>query len=266
MIQFNPQGHSYTTIDSDKKWISVTTLLGKYKESFDAKKISEKAVKNKESKWFGMDPKVVRDIWTKEGDRGSELGDWYHDQREKDLLACKTIERYGKKLPIIHSINNGDGKKIASSQKLIDGIYPEHLVYLQSIGLIGQIDLLEIADGYIYISDYKTNKEIKMKSWVNWEGISKKMYSPIQHLDDCHYIHYAIQLSLYAYMVLRHNPKLQIGRLFINHIRFVLDKLDKNGYPIYKKDGNGNFIVQDIVPIEVPYLKTEILSLIKTLK
>jgi len=267
MIQFDPQGHEYKTID-DKHidWTSVTTLGGKFKEPFDAKKISEKSVKNKKSKWFGLDPVEVRGIWTREGERGMSLGNWYHDQREVDVLSCKTIKRYGLTLPVIHSMENEQGKKIASSQRLADGIYPEHLVYLQSVGLIGQIDLLEIANGLVYISDYKTNKKIDYKSYVNWEGISKKMSSPIDHLEDCNYIHYALQLSTYAYMVLRHNPKLKIGELFINHIRFKLLGKDKYDYPIYDTDKDGNYIVQEIVPVEVPYLKSDVQLMINTLK
>ena len=35
------------------------------------------------------------------------------------------------------------------------------LVYLKSARLCGQADLVEIVNGYINITDYKTNKEIK---------------------------------------------------------------------------------------------------------
>ena len=51
----------------------------------------------------------------------------------------------------------------------------------------------------------KTNKEIKEKGFTNWEGITSKMYKPVSHLDDCNLKHYNLQLSLYAYIIKKHN-------------------------------------------------------------
>ena len=159
-----------------------------------------------------------------------------------------------------------DGVKYAPDQVLVDGIYPEHMVYLKSEGICGQSDYVEVKEAKIYIRDYKTSKEIKREAFVNWEGITKMMLTPVNHLQDCHFYHYALQLSLYMYIMLRHNPNLSPGTLIIEHIKFEIEEEDKYGYPIYKKDENGNFIVKEIEEIELPFLKKEVHSIISWLK
>ena len=54
------------------------------------------------------------------------------------------------------------------------------MVYLKSAGICGQSDLVEVVNGKVSIIDYKTNKEIKMQSYVDWEGISQKMQFPVK--------------------------------------------------------------------------------------
>lgn len=263
-ILFEPSTHSYTSLDPQDttQWVSVTTLLGALKQPFDGKNVATKSATNKRSKWFGMTPEQIQQIWKKEADRACNLGNWYHDQRERDILGCQTIVRYDNELPVIRPMQDETGKKIAPSQKLIDGIYPEHMVYLRSAGICGQSDLVEVANGQVFITDYKTNKEIKTESFKNWEGVSKKMHMPVSHLDDCNLNHYTLQLSIYMYMILKHNPTLKPGKLTIHHILFEEeDHKDEYGYPLLKTNTDGDFIIRDIVPYELPYLKDEVLAI-----
>ena len=43
--------------------------------------------------------------------------------------------------------------------------------------------------------DYKTNKEIKEKGFTNWEGITSKMFKPVNALDDCNINHYNLTIK-----------------------------------------------------------------------
>jgi hypothetical protein len=207
----------------------------------------------------------VQDIlqaWENESTRAIDQGNWYHNQREADLLELNTIERHGCILPIIRPLITDD-IKYAPPQKLQEGMYPEHFVYLKSAGICGQSDLVEVAKGEVNITDYKTNKEIKKESYVNWEGVSQKMLSPVSHLDDCNFWHYALQLSTYMYIILKHNPKLKPGKITIHHVLFYTDGTDKFGNPITKLDDQGEPLVKKIVPYDLPYLKAEVINLIK---
>jgi hypothetical protein len=175
------------------------------------------------------------------------------------------MERHGSTVPVFKPIET-DGIKLSPNQKLTDGVYPEHMVYLKSAGLCGQSDLVEVINGEVHITDYKTNKEIKTEGYTNWEGITTKMNSPVSHLDDCNVNHYALQLSLYLYIILKHNPKLKPGILTIHHIVFEEVGKDKFGNPITALDTNGDPIVKDIVQYDLPYLKTEVISLLHWLE
>jgi len=269
-VIFKEDGHIYESLNKNLekeniKWLSVTSFVSMFKPKFNSKAQARKSAKNKKSKWYGMEEKDILAAWNGESERAINLGNWYHNQRETDILDFKTIERQGIEVPIIKPIIDNNGIKIASDQKLEEGVYPEHLVYLKSAGICGQADIVEIVKGKINITDYKTNKEIKEKGYTNWEGNTKKMYNPLGHLDDCNLNHYNIQLSLYAYIIKKHNPKLKIGDLTIQHVKFAQADTDKNGYPISKLV-NGEPVIENIKIYKLPYLKDEIRSIIMWLK
>ena len=262
-VIFKSQNHKYESVDSDGiEWTSVTSFISKYKKPFDAQSVAEKSSKSKKSKWYGMSVEDILQAWENESTRAIDQGNWYHNQREADLLELNTIERHGCILPIIRPLVTDD-VKYAPSQKLTEGMYPEHFVYLKSAGICGQSDLVEVAKGEVNITDYKTNKEIKKESYVNWEGVSQKMLTPVSHLDDCNFWHYALQLSTYMYIILKHNPKLKPGKLTIHHVLFYTEGTDKFGNPITKLDDQGEPMVKKIVPYDLPYLKAEVINLIK---
>jgi ATP-dependent exoDNAse (exonuclease V) beta subunit len=267
-IVFQASDHTYKSIDSSEgiNWVSVTTLVSNFKKSFDSKSVAEKVSKNKKSKWYGIEPKAVQAIWNAESDRAMTLGTFYHNQREADLCSLASIEREGITVPIFVPSGENNGIRFAPSQKLDPGVYPEHMVYLKSAGLCGQSDLVEVINGKINIIDYKTNKEIKTESYKNWEGISDKMSTPISSLDDCNFNHYALQLSIYMYIILKHNPKLKPGYMHIHHILFEEEGKDEYGYPITSYNSNGDPIVKEVVVLKVPYLYDEVIAIINYIK
>ena len=265
-IKFRESDHSYQSLEYDGiKWTSVTSLIGNFKQPFDADTQVIKSIKNKKSKWYGLSKEEVLTAWNTEGKRSTDLGTWYHNQRESDLISHNTIQKEGIELPIIKPIWK-DGFKIAPKQQLTNGLYPEHFIYLKSAGICGQSDIVEVINNKLNISDFKTSKEIKTQGFINWEGIEQKMLKPLNHLSDCHFNHYALQLSLYMYMIIKYNPTLKPGELRIDHIIFEEQARDKYDYPIYKVDSQGNYIVREIIPKKLPYLKNEWITLINWIK
>lgn len=265
-IQFTAADHKYISKDDPtQKWLSATGLVELFKPNFNAEAQAIKSAKNKKSKWYGMKPQDILDIWAGENKRAVTLGSWYHDQREQELIACDTIQRNGVDLPIFRPIEQ-DGIKLSPDQNIAAGIYPEHLVYLKSVRLCGQADRIEVVGNTVNIYDYKTNKEIKLKSYVNWEGKSNKLNAPLEHLDDCNFYHYALQMSLYMYITLKHNHSLKPGKMEIHHIIFDIEGYDDYGYPIVAYDAAGDPIVKELVPYEMPYLKKEVNTMINYLK
>ena len=266
-IAFKAEDHSYVSLDPNENitWTSVTGIISKLKKPFDADAIAIASSKKKKSKWFGMSPEDIKEAWKNESQKAVNLGTWYHNQREAAYTSCDTIEQDGISIPIFKPIEN-DGIKKAPNQKLSDGIYPEHMVYLKSAGLCGQADRVEVINGIVDIYDYKTNKEIKATGYTNWEGITDKMLHPVANLDDCNLNHYALQLSLYMYMILKHNPKLKPGKMIIEHIVFKEAGKDAYDNRVVLYDEMGEPVVDEIVKYEVPYLKAEVINIINHLK
>ena len=264
ILKFYPDKHKYTSEDGID-WLSVTSLISNFKQPFDADAIALKSSKNKKSKWYGMTPEEIKEAWKAEAKRATDLGTWYHNCREQDICEFQTIERQGVTVPIFKPVEI-DHIKHSPNQKLVDGVYPEHMVYLKSAGICGQSDLVEVINGVVNITDYKTNKEIKVEGFTNWEGVTQKMAHPVSHLDDCHLNHYALQLSMYMFIILKHNPKLRPGLLTIHHVLFEEAGRDKFDNPITAIDTHGNPVVLDIVQYDLPYLKDEAISVIHWLE
>jgi len=268
MLKFQEDGHKYSNVDDneDFQWVSVTTLVGQFKEKFNAIEVSERcSLKSKDPRYRGVDPQIIRDMWTREAKRATDLGSFYHNQREADMLQFKTITRDGVELPIISPIMKGK-VKYAPIQQIDNGIYPEHFVYLKSASICGQADRVEVVNHRLDVYDYKTNKEIKTKGYEFWDGSKKMMLGPVKHLEDCELNHYALQLSMYMYIISKYNYSLVPGKIEIHHVEFKNEGMDKNGYPITMVDAKGEPVLKGINRIPLPYLKREVIAMLKWLK
>lgn len=265
-LKFEENGHNYFSIEEpDRKWLSVTTVVGFFKEPFNKEEIAKKCSVKKKSKWYGIPPEKIIETWDKEADRANTLGSWYHAQREDEVSACQTIRRAGIDLPIFRPLKDGNFR-LSPDQNLVPGIYPEHFVYLKSANICGQADRVEIIQDTVDIYDYKTYKKVETEAYTSWDGVTKKMYPPIEHLDDCNLMHAALQLSFYMYIILKHNHNLKPGKLIIQHVSFKQDEPDQFGFPKLALDSDNNPIIEKITPYELPYLKSEINAIIKHLK
>lgn len=261
---FRPKGHIYESVgDSDFiDWVSVTGVISALKNPFDAEAQSVKSSKNSRSIWFGLTPEEIKEHWNHETAMSNDLGHWYHDQREQDLTSFSTIVRKGKEVPIFRPLNDGENR-VAPSQRLVEGVYPEHFVFLKSAGITGQSDRVEVINGIVDISDYKTSKEINFQSYRNWEGIPKMLLDPVSHLEDCEIVHYGLQLSMYMYIVLKHNPQFKPGVITIDHVKFEEGERNKFNQRNLILDSNKKPILTRIERHTVPYYKEEVQMIIE---
>lgn len=148
MIEFHQSTHQYkSSVPDNMEWLSVTKIIGALCPPFDAYKMSQLCSKKRKSKWYGMDPADIRAAWDGENKRSTDLGHWYHNLKEQEHLQKENVVA-----PIFR-----DDVKIAPFQQLKPGMcYPEHLVYLSSVGIAGQVDYPEVTeDNVLNITDYK---------------------------------------------------------------------------------------------------------------
>lgn len=106
----------------------------------------------------------------------------------------------------------------------------------RKLRIAGQADLVVVLGDEFYVLDFKTNKKIDMKSFYDRnKKRSEKLKFPLNHLDDCNYNVYQLQLSTYAWMIEKNNPKLKCKGLYLlhhdhsdNHTTYELDYLKKD--------------------------------------
>lgn len=249
-LRFLESGHKYQS-DNDIKWTSVTKLIHKYENYFNAKEQALSSSLNYNSKWFGMDTKEILSRWSKENHRSTKAGHWYHNVMEKKAVVA------GEKLYKNHILKvipplKVKNYKLASEQSLQNGIYPEHLVFNEQLKVCGQIDLPYVYPGYVDILDYKTNKELKFNAYQG-----KRMKYGLSHLEDCNYNHYCLQLSIYMMLILLKNPDLKPGSLKIYHVTFETTGYDEFEFPILKTDDQGNYFPKPGKYYDIPYLESE---------
>ena len=252
-VKYCDESHTYW--DDNGKFISVTTLIGQFcqpfnKDFWSAYKALEKLLTKEQFKFekskllsskkidveyfkdtydftddaFNAAQQDILDEWQKSNieacERGSkihaELEHLYTSKKETDLIKFGLGGKFQVNTNKTLEDNN------LNLLNVDKGVFPEYLIYRISddgeFKLAGQIDLL-IKDGNdIYIIDYKTNKKIDEKSFFD-SGTKKHtmMKYPLNNLMDCNKVHYALQLSTYAWMIQKLNPEFNIKGLKLIH-------------------------------------------------
>lgn len=271
-VYYNDLIHKYWTKDSKETCISVTTLIHKF-QTFDEKfwsayKAIEKIlgedfniVKGEllDKKIFNIDilEKVNIDGDTFDEVRKSILKEW----EEKREVSCIRGSAIHKELELGHlSGKTTEIKKLGLGGKFdtntsnliipgIQAVYPElllsHVSKDKSIRLAGQADLV-IIDGFdVYILDYKTSKKIELKSFYDRKTKkSQMMRYPLNNLQDTNFWHYSLQLSTYAWMIKKIDPRFNIKALMLIH---------------YDHDGNCTDYMCD-------YLESDVIRMLKFYK
>lgn len=226
-IVFTEDDHKYVNEKTGEEYISVTTLIKKYEAEFPKEKIAVAIGKRD-----GRDPREIITEWENIAKEATDYGTKVHNLMERYILANgiytpvddferNILETYQKNKSI-----NFSGKTIA-----------EQLVYLKSLKLAGQSDIIDlIGDEYFDVSDWKTNKMINYYSkYDNW------FKEPLSHLSQCEYNIYALQLSTYAYMYEKMSGR-KCRRISLIHY-------------------NKNFNVFKQIPIN--YMKFEVMGMLK---
>jgi hypothetical protein len=260
-IAYNDKEHAYWNVDDNEKYVSVTTLIGRYEQEFDKDfwsaykslerlipadnwKIEKKSLLNTKKfdkgilgvyniseDEFNKTQQDILDEWQKTNEESCIRGTAVHADLENSMYkmgANCDLKRFGI-----------GGKFICDKGKtsldVENGVFPEYLISRTSkdgiLRIAGQIDLLIKKGNHITIADYKTNREIKQHSGFDTKTRQTvKMKYPLNNLDDCNYNAYTLQLSTYAWMIQQLNPDYVIDELILIHFPH------EGGQVIYKLD------------------------------
>ena len=198
-IQFDEPTHVYTVQGSSKGIISCTKFLHEFFGHFDAKGAIRKMMaspKWTESKWYkpGITAKEIEEQWNANGREASGAGTAMHLAIEQFLNGSEHVI-----LPHI---------KETTEWRYFMNFWREHgadlepyrtewEVWSEDHKLAGQIDMVyrRKSDGKFLIYDWKRSKEIKT------ENKFQTGLPPLQHLPDCNYWHYTLQLNVYRWFL-----------------------------------------------------------------
>lgn len=219
-VSFREADHVYivdgTPLDS------VTTFVKNCFPEFD----SEFHAKRK-AKALGITKEAVLEMWDKKGRESREQGTAMHKKIEsfylgKEPSTDETFELF----------------KIFANKITLKPYRTEWAVYDWEQKIAGTIDFVDYQNGEYIIYDWKRSDKLIAKNGLPIKNsqYGEKALPPIENLDDSPYYHYALQLSLYKY-ILEKNYGIKVSKLRLGIF-----------HPSYNKP----------YVLEMPYLQNEI--------
>lgn len=242
MIDYNDEKHEYS--HQGIIYTSVTTLIGQYKQPFNAKEVATAYAKK-----HGKTPEYWIAEWEKTKNEACARGTAFHLMKEELDATAGAIKQYDKAF-LVQNQNQFSHLRNPFTD-YPDGLYVEAMVWNHFYFVAGRVDKLLIETvgdkRIVHIDDYKTNKKIDRESYYDTRTrVYKMMKFPLHNTMDCNLQHYTLQLSLYAYMLKCFG--FEVGKLRILH---------KAHEPI---EGFGE---PDEEIIELEYREDDIVSLLK---
>ena len=241
-IFLEPEKHVYINEDTGEIYKSVTTVLSMLEEEFPAEDIA-KAIERqhnsrKKEKYKGLNERQILDLWEEENRIANEYGTKVHNLLETYLKNNKFLFPDDEDEKII--LDSYDELKIDLGEKF----HCERILFSEKYSIAGMSDHIVDVDGGLFdINDYKTNKVINFYSQYG-----KKLLPPMEHLDDCQYNIYALQLSIYAYFY-EHETKKKCRTL--NLLYFDRNNKKFTKYPV-------PYMKMEAIAILENYLKSQL--------
>ena len=245
-VEYNDKLHKYWVKNTNQACVSVTTLVGQYtvfdSAFWSAYKALESLVDDEvflgvkndllDKKQFNLRYLDMTNVneddfnerrreiladWDAKREESCIRGTAVHKELELGHLSGDTKEI--KKLGLGGKFNTNTTNKIEYGAQRV---YPEILLSRVSpdgeLRIAGQADLV-IIDGFdVHILDYKTSKKIDKKSYYDRKKRrSQMMKYPLNNIEDTNFWHYSLQLSTYAWMIEKMDPRFNIKSLTIIH-------------------------------------------------
>lgn len=226
MVTLDEKTHIYTNIFNNKNYLSVTKLLKRLEHEFALNETASRIASEQ-----GKTTEQVIAEWDAIRNEANEYGKSIHSLVELYLKNPNFIP--SEELSYI--LNEFKALKLIKSPL----VHSEKLLYLDDYEVAGTADIIEEHDSWFNVWDIKTNirKGIEFIGWRKW------LKPPVNHLSECNYNTYSLQLSMYGYMAEKLLDK-KVGRMGI----LFLNKSGK--FTIYP----------------VPYLKFEAYSILESYK
>lgn len=214
---FYEDTHTYYYHDRKVKQ-SVTQFIKKYYPEFDSESISKKyALKH------GLTQEEVLAEWKRKGDisalSGTAIHTWLENAKRGKVLKIdfSSADELGIGKEVRDRFEILLPKAQAFHKDTLGKLYPIQLEFTVGMEdlIAGNIDCLcwnEHAQE-IQIWDYKNTKEISQTNYFN-----NYCNPPFNHILDCNFIHYSIQLNIYKALLQRIG--IPVGNMYLVHFDY----------------------------------------------
>ncbi|MBR5727359.1 MAG: hypothetical protein IKX39_01820 [Muribaculaceae bacterium] len=223
-IHFDEASHTYTL--GDTVFQSVTRVVERCFEQFDADYWAEIKAPG-----MGLTPEELKAQWALNGEKARNLGSQMHAK----------IEHYYLGEPLDYLTDTD-----ALFQQFVDQHHlcpyrTEWAIYDEDSHVAGMLDFLDFQNGDFTIYDWKRSNKIIVNGFPETESRwGKTAFAPIAHIPDTTYWHYALQLSMYRYILEKnYGITVRANRLVVLHPSYSTPHV-----------------------VEVPYLREEVKTLL----
>jgi ATP-dependent exoDNAse (exonuclease V) beta subunit len=206
-LVFDEAPHVYY-LDGTPVKTSVTTFIHSMFPHFNANKIApfshKKHFNNPDSEYYQLSVEEIKDLWENNRDTAATAGTKMH----------KSIELFYNEEPIttemLESTEFQYFTNFNNDFKHLKPYRTEWEVFDEDHCLAGSIDMIyENPDGTLVIYDWKRSKEIKT------ENKYEKGYAPLDHLPNCNFWHYSLQLNTYKRILETNYGKTIVGLFLV---------------------------------------------------
>lgn len=192
-IDFNPEAHIYTAYSENGAATicdSVTTIVEDLFEKFDA---DYWAVRKSTP---SRTPEMIKAEWEEAGRKARDLGTELHDRIEHYYLGCEPSSGALADKAFRNFIS------FARSHSLTP-FRSEWRIFSEKYRVAGTLDFLVCNGGRSEIYDWKRSSKLidDQGKVIDSNPYGKTAYHPIGHIPDTTFHHYALQVSLYRYLL-----------------------------------------------------------------
>jgi ATP-dependent exoDNAse (exonuclease V) beta subunit len=240
LITFDELTHTYTikcvhnngNIFYDSSFTSVTTWNHSHFSQFNNDKIIEKMMNSPkwiQNKYYGMSKQEIKDLWEKNRNDASKAGTHMHYDIECYYnnvdVSNNSIEfTYFKNFEKDRTCKGGFGENLKPYRT-------EWMIFDEELRLSGSVDMVYIDNnGMLQIYDWKRSKEIKKTNI--WQS---SIIDCINHLPDCNFWHYTLQLNTYKSIIERNYNKI-VTDLYLVVLHPDNDNYKRIKVPILKQE------------------------------
>ena len=202
LLSFDSVNHIYTHANG-LTFKSVTTLVEECFEKFDVDYWAPRIAKKS-----GITESDLRAQWEAKAENARTLGTLMHSKIEKYYLGETPVTDETLRLFELFTRDNN-----------LNPYRTEWAIYDEESGIAGTLDFLDYTDGQFTIYDWKrSDKIIENGQPLISNRYNKTAYPPISHIPDTTYWHYALQLSIYRYILQKnYDITIRSNRLAIFH-------------------------------------------------